>query len=70
MSNISAVHIIPDRNQIQLYKKIAAESFKPRFQNWKISQNEKIWKYISSDLHISTRNNWEEIPRKIDSNPS
>ena len=42
MSNISAVHIIPDRNQIQLYKKIAAESFKPRFQNWKISQNEKI----------------------------
>ena len=70
MSNISAVHIIPDRNQIQLYKKIAAESFKPRFQNWKISQNEKIWKYISSDLHISTRSNWEEIPRKIDSNPS
>ena len=31
MSNISAVHIIPDRNKIQLYKKIAAESFKPRF---------------------------------------
>ena len=37
ISNISAVHIIPDLNQIQLYKKIAVE-----FQNWKITQTEKM----------------------------